>query len=222
VASTTIPATSIFHKAVVLVLEHSAEFGSKGVVINCISRNLKVSEYMVGSGGPMEQEICTVVHNSKVCSRYSYVLNEAEGIFVADCENAYPTLRQIAYVRNRQAKAGPTTRVEGEKGGTNGCSTDELATRSSEKAADVRVLRGTCAWIAHQLDGEVLAGRWHVVPGTPAAIFPALPVQATSAALAEENPGQSLYGNQRSRSSAHFCDIEHWQALYETVREEAQ
>lgn len=227
VATDAIPITSIFHKAVILILEHTVEYGTKGVVLNCLSRNLRISDYVVGTGGPMEQEICTVVHNSKLCSRYSYVLNATEGIYVAEGENAYPTLKQLAHVRNRLAtlasiRAAPVAVTTTDTSTTTpaGQSTPSSSSRATMAVADVRVLRGSCAWSPYQLDGEVLAGQWHVLPGRQASVFAPLPESSSASVVAPApdgalrgNLGHRLYGNQRTRNSTQVCDVLHWEAL---------
>lgn len=233
VASVAIPQSSMFFKTVILVLEHSVESGSKGVVVNCLSRNLNVNGFTVGSGGPMEQEMCTVIHNSRTCSRYSYILNDKEGVYVADYENAYPTIRQLAYFRNKiKAQMAQIVAQVREASGPRRCSepcADEPAeanrggarqeeevtvkTITQPKFAEVRVLRGTCAWIAHQLDGEVLAGMWHILPGSPQNLFASAKSTAPSSGNWEVNPGQSFYGSHRNRNSTNICDTLHWEAL---------
>lgn len=233
VASVAIPQSSMFFKTVILVLEHSAEAGSKGVVVNCLSRNLNVNGFSVGSGGPMEQEMCTVIHNSRTCSRYSYILNDRDGVYVADYENAYPTIRQLAYFRNKvKAQTAQITsqvrEATGPRRSSEPCA-DELQeqptrdgarenvihmkTITQPKLAEVRVLRGTCAWIAHQLDGEVLAGMWHVLPGSPQNLFASAKSPSPRSANWESNPGQSFYGSHRNRNSTNICDTLHWEAL---------
>ena len=229
VASRAIPQSSMFFKTVILVLEHSVEGGSKGVVINCMSRNLNVNGFPVGTGGPMEQEMCTVVHNSRTCSRYSYVLNESEGIYVAECENAYPTIRQLAIFRNKvkAQQSHPKAKTIFILGGLVEVDAEDEYTRNENenaslistakprtKFADVKVLRGTCVWIPNQLDGEVLAGMWHILPGTPHNLFAtAKSVPSTRSRPWESNPGQSFYGSHRNRNSTNICDTLHWEAL---------
>lgn len=228
VATDAIPVTSIFHKAVILILEHTVEYGSKGVVLNCLSRNLRINDYLVGNGGPMEQEICTVVHSSKLCSRYSYILSATERLYVAEGENAYPTLKQLAHVRNRLAtlasiRAAPAAATTA---ASDASAAQESAPSSiAVPVADVRVLRGSCVWSPYQLDGEVLAGQWHVLPGRLASVFAPLPESASTTHTAsvgrapglgrepEGNPGHRLYANQRTRNATQVCDESHWQAL---------
>lgn len=239
VASRAIPQSSMFFKTVILVLEHSVEGGSKGVVVNCMSRNLNVNGFSVGTGGPMEQEMCTVVHNSRTCSRYSYVLNESEGIYVAECENAYPTIRQLAIFRNKvkaqRAKVIPKveTCVEVDLGGGVMITIEGEPQRETHaggeatylpqmKFADVKVLRGTCVWIAHQLDGEVLAGMWHILPGTPHNLFASAKCTTARSRSWESNPGQSFYGSHRNRNSTNICDTLHWEALIPAVSPSAE
>lgn len=88
---------------------------------------------------------------------------------------------------------------------------------SHPKFAEVRVLRGTCAWIAHQLDGEVLAGMWHVLPGSPQHLFGAAKAPSPRSGNYESNPGQSFYGSHRNRNSTNICDTLHWEALVNFV-----
>jgi len=234
VASRAIPQSSMFFKTVILVLEHSVEGGSKGIVINCMSRNLNVNGFPVGTGGPMGQEMCTVVHNSRTCSRYSYVLNESEGIYIAECENAYPTIRQLAIFRNKvkaqQSQPKEETifllgglievPVEDEYtlSGEHTRSLPSTSSKPSTKFADVKVLRGTCVWIPHQLDGEVLAGMWHILPGTTHNLFASAKAAPSTRSRAwESNPGQSFYGSHRNRNSTNICDTLHWEALIPVV-----
>ncbi len=199
----------------------------------------------------MEQEMCTVIHNSRTCSRYSYVLNESNGIYVADCENAYPTIRQLAYFRNKvkaqRSQSSPTTiqaevreageglspyrasrtnatAAEGEERGraastesSNNLAISPDAPTLQPKFAEVRVLRGTCAWIAHQLDGEVLAGMWSILPGSPHNIFAFAKISSQRSTSWESNPGQSFYGSHRNRNSTNICDTLHWEALATSV-----
>lgn len=217
VASRAIPQSSMFFKTVVLVLEHSVEGGSKGVVLNCTSRNVNVNGFPVGTGGPMEQETCTVVHNSRTCSRYSYVLNESEGIYVAEWENAYPTIRQLAIFRNKvkAQRSLPAPKVDALLlEALLGVDAVQPHTNAPlAKFADVKVLRGTCVWIPNQLDGEVLAGMWHILPGTPQNLFASAKSTALRSRSWEPNPGQSFYGSHRNRNSANICDTLHWEAL---------
>lgn len=217
VASRAIPQSSMFFKTVVLVLEHSVEGGSKGIVLNCMSRNVNVNGFPVGTGGPMEQEMCTVVHNSRTCSRYSYVLNESEGIYVAEWENAYPTIRQLAIFRNKvkAQRSLPAPKVDALLlEALLGVDAVQPHTGTPlAKFADVKVLRGTCVWIPNQLDGEVLAGMWHILPGTPQNLFASAKTAAIRSRIWEPNPGQSFYGSHRNRNSTNICDTLHWEAL---------
>lgn len=245
VATRIIPQSSIFYKSVVLILEHSVEFGSKGVIINSMSKDLNVSGFAVGNGGPMEQEMCTVVHNSRVCSRYSYVLNEYEGVYVSDCENAYPTIRQLAFAITKQLQSRPAEPapernppacsrltipavstasvcpgdvavVSAEVRDRKQHSRRLLTTPSASRTPDVRVLRGTCAWIHSQLDGEVLAGLWHILPGSQSNIFASNNPHLAGTALnpdANTNIGQSLYGGNRTRTGASVHDTRYWELL---------
>jgi putative AlgH/UPF0301 family transcriptional regulator len=227
VASEAVPTSSIFSKAVILIIEHSVEFGSKGVVLNCLSRNLKLNDHVVGVGGPLEQEICTVVHTSKLCSRYSYVLNEAEEIYVAECENAYPTLKQLTHVRNRLRTAAAALTTSASVPIENGPGSAALHpgnVRPRELGLpEVRVLRGTCAWTAYQLEGEILAGQWNVVPGSQACVFHLPPAETDSGAapVVEGNVGHRLYGNLRTRGSTQVCDTAHWDKLRAEALEHA-
>lgn len=261
VATKAIPQSSIFYKSVVLILEHSAEFGSKGVILNSVSRGVTVSGFSVGNGGPMEQEMCTVVHNSRVCSRYSYVLNQYESVYVADCENAYPTIRQLAFAQAKQSASHQTkcaktraapliiaSTTTSNSPGSATISTTEL--NSAQSGGDkqqgrrplltapaaaavpsVRVLRGTCGWISNQLDGEVLAGLWHILPGSQNHLFApistheenAAPIVAAPSVAAEgaANIGRSLYrGRSGDGGMPSVHDTHYWEKLNQVVDSE--
>jgi len=78
VASKAIPKSSVFHKSVIVLLEHGVS-GSKGVVVNIDSDTLGPQQHIgerdeltsIGAGGPMDNSQYNVFHDSIECSTYS-------------------------------------------------------------------------------------------------------------------------------------------------------
>lgn len=88
VAAPGVPRESVFHRAVILLLENSHD-GARGVVLNLNSSNFHQQRrilhgYEVGYGGPLERNRITVLHDCrdlKYEADFSYL---SEGVFVEE------------------------------------------------------------------------------------------------------------------------------------------
>eukprot|EP01038_Epipyxis_sp_PR26KG_P007413 gene7413-10104_t len=202
VASKTITSSSIFHKSVILLLEHSNHTnGSRGVIINWETNfknyfnnnhnNLLEEELSFGIGGPMETDDFTVIHNYHNCKKFSKTIigcnesshhfnhNQNNGnhgdqminnnikndlsLYIAEYDGSFRTLRMISSLANKRAKGS----------NDNGDQNNNFNNLENENISSrVLILRGNCSWLPHQLEGEIKAGEWHVMPLKYDYIFP--------------------------------------------------
>jgi putative AlgH/UPF0301 family transcriptional regulator len=111
VASPSIPKASIFHNAVVLLLEYSVDYGARGVILNyeIASNNTSAannfagnpvsntsSDHHVGYGGPVDKNNITVIHDCRDLSNESDFSCTSENVFVTEYDSARRTLSQLS------------------------------------------------------------------------------------------------------------------------------
>jgi len=166
VASNTIGRGSLFHKSVVLLLDHSSREGSRGVIINSptggngANRRLlglwdqidDAGQIHVGLGGPVQSNLITILHNRRTLQDSERI---AEGIYSAR-------------------------------------SLDSVVVGDEDADMRVQVLFGYAGWAPQQLDGEVRSGGWHFVDSYEDAVFniPRNNLWETLSAQIEEAEGQ--------------------------------
>lgn len=95
VASREIPNTSLFCRVVILVLEHSKSLGSRGIIINVDREDstAALGDVKIGAGGPMENDVFTILHNCLASKQYSKPISIEHEIFAAENENAFLTVQ---------------------------------------------------------------------------------------------------------------------------------
>jgi putative AlgH/UPF0301 family transcriptional regulator len=124
VATRNVPPSSMFYRAVILLLEYHPSIGTRGVIINFDTQRpnedpttspsgsqsfkdihfpkIEGLKYVIG--GPMETEVVTVLHNFSACSSFSEAITLDESfsekapikVFVAENQFAHRTLQKIS------------------------------------------------------------------------------------------------------------------------------
>jgi putative AlgH/UPF0301 family transcriptional regulator len=133
IATRNVPPSSMFYRAVILLLEYHPSIGTRGVIINFDTQrpNEESNSSSVGLlsfkgihfpkiegmkyviGGPMETEVVTLLHTFSACSSFSEAITLDESfsekkstkVFVAENQFAHRTLQKISrYISDEKKK----------------------------------------------------------------------------------------------------------------------
>jgi len=144
VATQNMPADCMFHQKMILVLEHAPQQRSKGVIINF---DVDEGEGTRNIGGPVEQEETVLLHTCKRISSISSCVISAEEQAPTESAAAATDATLLYYSEDANALLA----------------LQELS-NDAAAASQVVLLHGKCSWLASQLEGEIKAGFWTVLP----------------------------------------------------------
>lgn len=165
-----------FHKTVVLLVEHAADNGAMGLVVNrpsgvsvaqALSQHFELpeTEDVVFVGGPVEDSALFMLHNAGDLDAAE--LPVIPGLYVGSSAEVFEDVVRRA--------------ADGDDG------------------VKYRIYSGCAGWAPGQLEGELDRGDWHVLPATDDAVYHADPYRVWEIALAEyrrEHPlAPGLSGN---------------------------
>lgn len=156
-----------FHKAVILILEHSLAEGSVGIVINRrdheVLPSVSASNIFNLHGGPINTDCVTVIHQVATCSLHSKCImrsNSQENadngghLYVAQFDKAIHTIQMLAdAIRKDSAQNQAHSRIE------------DAHSKTSKPLSTLPIylFKGHCQWLPNQLEGEIRAGLWQVL-----------------------------------------------------------
>jgi putative AlgH/UPF0301 family transcriptional regulator len=130
-----VSSSSIFYRSVILITEVSDTGIVKGIIVNRED----------GYGGPLDHSKLSVVHNSSTC-----------------CGDALSIVDVFISTYNGSCSKCLSKRTDGNDNPSQHC----MFKRLDEQIPNLKLYsaKGLCAWKLHQLQGEITASMWNVLP----------------------------------------------------------